>query len=217
MALLSRLKRRFGLFTDVVRFYYTRHVKGFEPPSRPLLDDATTKWLQNQLKITKLFLEFGSGGSTLLANGLGVRTISVESDAYYAAVVRSALQHPGTTEILTPKMGFTGQWGVPVFFKRRKGPRYVTAPFQRFHGEFPDLIFIDGRYRVACVLHSANQAARAGAKSKLLIDDYVARPAYHALEKYLGPPERIGRAAMFVLGDREIPDEIRHKHLTDVR
>lgn len=215
MGLSARMKKRVSLIPDAARFYYARHVKCFDPPSRPLLDDPTAEWLERQLRITKLFLEFGSGGSTVLANRHGIRTISVESDPYYAAVVRRALKHPECTEILTPRMGLIRQWGFPVFFKARKARRYVTAPFQRLEGEFPDLIFVDGRYRVACALQSANEAAHVGATSRLLIDDYFTRPVYHVLETYLPSPERIGRAAVFVLDRREIPEDIIYNYSAD--
>ena len=41
---------------------------------------------------------------------------------------------------------------------KAKGTRYINAPFNAIATEFPDLIFVDGRYRVACALESANRA-----------------------------------------------------------
>jgi hypothetical protein len=215
MTRLARMRRRIALIRDVAGFYYARHVKSFDPPSKPLLDGPTAEWLERQLKGTRLFLEFGSGGSTVLADRHGIRTISVESDPYYAAAVLKALQHPEKTQILTPRMGLTWQWGMPVFFKAKKGRRYVTAAFKKLDGEFPDLIFVDGRYRVACALQSASEAAHVGATSRLLIDDYFTRPAYHVLERYLPTPERIGRAAVFMLGRCEIPEDVISSYSAD--
>ena len=196
------------MLPGLASFYYARHIRGFDPPDEPHLDDLTAEWLQRQLRTTRLFLEFGSGGSTLLANRLGVRTVSVESDPYYSAAVRRALPHPEITTILTPKMGLTREWGMPVFGKARKAERYVNAPFQHLAGSFPDFILVDGRYRVACALQSAREAVRAGSTSTLLFDDYATRPAYHIVETYLGLPERIGRAAVFLLGRRNVASEI---------
>lgn len=201
-------------FTQVLR---ARYVTGLEPPNRPLLDPDTLAWMDTQLRRTSYYLEFGCGGTTLLANSLGIRTLSVESDAHYAEVVRRSLPHPERTEVLAPDMGVTGPWGMPVFFATRKGGRYVRPAFQRIRGEFPDLIFVDGRYRVACVLESANQAERFGARSTLLLDDYVPRAHYRVLEKYLGPPEIVGRAAIFRTGNSAITDEIVCEHLADPR
>lgn len=209
----SRLRR----LRSLARFLYVQRIKGFDPPGRPVLDGASADWLADRLKATKLYLEFGSGGSTLLANRLGVPSITVESDRYYAAAVRRVLPSPEKALILTPPMGITGEWGMPVFGKERKGPRYVRAPFDALKDGFPDLIFVDGRYRVACVLESARQAALANCRSTVLIDDYERRPHYHVLEEHLGKPERVGRGAIFSVGDRVVPDELVRTYLTDPR
>ncbi len=214
---VSGLGRRLRLLIELPQFFYTQRVKGFEAPTQPHLDDETLAWLTDQLRTSRSFVEFGCGGSTLLANQLAVPTISVESDRFYAVAVRSALPKPELTQILTPRMGITRQWGMPVFFRSRKGTRYVTAPFDRLGATFPDLIFVDGRYRVACALASAAQARRMGATAKLLIDDYAGRPDYHVVENYLGPPDRIGRAAMFMIGTQEIAEQAIFRHSTDAR
>jgi hypothetical protein len=201
----------------LVHFLYVQRIEGFEPPGRPVLDAASVDWLADRLKVTKLYLEFGSGGSTLLANRLGVPSVTVESDRFYAAAVRSAPPFPEKALILTPPMGITGEWGMPVFGKERKGPRYVRAPFNGLEDGFPDFIFVDGRYRVACVLESARQAARANSKATVLMDDYERRPHYHVLEDHLGEPERVGRGAIFSVGGRPIPDELVRNYLMDPR
>jgi len=209
----SRLRR----LRSLARFLYVQRIKGFDPPERPVLDAASVDWLAERLKATKLYLEFGSGGSTLLANRLGVPSVTVESDRYYAAAVRKVLPSPEKALILTPPMGITGEWGMPVFGKGRKGPRYVRAPFDEFQDGFPDLIFVDGRYRVACVLESARQAARAHRTATVLMDDYERRPHYHVLEEHLGRPERVGRGAIFSVGDRSIADDVVRTYLRDPR
>jgi hypothetical protein len=203
---------------SVLRFLYVQRIKGFEPPPRrPWVDDATAEWLTCQLENTKLFVEFGSGGSTVLANDLEVPTISVESDRFYAAAVRRALKSPHICQILTPRMGITGEWGMPFFFRSAKGFRYASAPFRHLGGRFPDLILIDGRYRVACALESARQAAEACVTATLLLDDYSERPHYHELENYLGIPERIGAAAKFIIGRAAIQTQEVRRHSRDAR
>ncbi len=192
---------------DTLRFFYIQRVRGFESPTEPHLDPETAEWLQRRLRGTKLFLEFGSGGSTVLANRLGVRTITVESDPFYGAAVRKALTNPGLTTMVFPKVGLTKEWGMPVFFKKRKGLRYASAPFDRLDSLFPDFVMVDGRYRIACVLETARQAHLAGSIAQLMLDDYEGRPRYHVLEGYLGIPERIGRAAVFTIGKVPVPED----------
>lgn len=205
----------FQKLSALARFFYVQRIRGFDPPEQPLLDEDTGAWLADRLKSTKLYLEFGSGGSTVLANRLGIPSITVESDRFYAAAVRRALPSPQQAKILTPQMGITGPWGMPIFSRERKGPHYVGAPFGLLGDRFPDLIFVDGRYRIACVLESARQAAAAKATATVLLDDYVGRPAYHVLERHLGKPAPIGRAAAFVIGQSPVSRDELRPHLSD--
>jgi hypothetical protein len=92
-----------------LRFFHVRRVRGFDPPTQPNLDEETAEWLERQLRKTQLYLEFGSGGSTLLANNLSVPLISVESDRFYARAVRRGLAHPEIARIRVPRMGITAE------------------------------------------------------------------------------------------------------------
>jgi hypothetical protein len=217
MMLMSKFKAGLRRGRELACFYYTQRVKGFDPPDRPQLDPETGRWLEDRLGNTELFLEFGSGGSTVLANELGIPTISVESDRFYAEAVRKALRRSALAQIIVPRMGLTSQWGMPVLGKSRKGRRYVEAPFGRLGEQFPDFVMVDGRYRVACALTSARQANLARGRAQLMMDDYRDRPFYHAVEDYLGAPTRIGRAAVFEIGEREISQAVINRFVTDAR
>jgi hypothetical protein len=217
MAGLSFFTARLKSVIPALRFLYLHHVRGLDPPTAPHLDDEAAAWLEQQLPKTRLFLEYGSGGSTVLANRLGVPTISVESDRFYAETVQSVLPKPESTRMLVPPMGLTEEWGMPAFFKRKKGRRYVMAPFELLNDRFPDLVMIDGRYRVAAALESARRAARMGSSARLMLDDYAGRPHYHVLETYLGEPERIGRAALFVIGRTPVAKKDVEEFVTDPR
>jgi hypothetical protein len=217
MGIVSGLSARVQRGRDFLRFLYTQRVKGFSAPGRPHLDPETSDWFEQQLRITGLYLEFGSGGSTVLANKLSVQSVSVESDRFYADAVKSALQRADLAEIIVPRMGFTSEWGMPVFGRRKKGGRYVGAPFGQFEEQFPDFVLVDGRYRVACSLEVARQANIARAECQLMVDDYGGRPFYHVLEKYLGTPRRTGRAAVFRVGQNVISEASVRRFLSDPR
>ena len=211
------LKRRIDLIKEFVQLLHTKYVTGFNAPGRPLLDPETLDWLTGRIEADELLSGIRMWRHNRSCQRPRSATVSVESDAAYAAVVRGALRHPELTKIVTPHMGITGPWGMPIFFASRKGPRYINAPFSGICTQFPDLIFVDGRYRVACTLESASRAARAGFTSKLLFDDYQPRDQYRVVEKYLGAPERIGRAALFLVGAHEIPREVICEHAADPR
>ena len=82
-------------------------------------------------------------------------------------------------------IGRTGQWGRPIDRNRQHlWPNYALCPYaQDFR---PDVILIDGRFRVACALVAALQTSA----PNLWIHDYPDRPYYHVLERFLKVEER---------------------------
>ena len=198
-----KLKR----YRELLEFYYIQRVKGFDVPDAPVLELETAEFFRCMLRRAKLYVEFGSGGSTILADRLGIRTISVEGDRYFAAAVRRRLTGSSVT-LLTPNIGITAPWGYPLLRRpteprKRRWRRYVEAPFM---GDAPDLILVDGRFRVACTLEAARRAHQAQSPATLIFEDYASRPQYKMVEKHLGVPQMIGRAAVFKIGDQKVPD-----------
>ncbi|QNN67126.1 hypothetical protein H9L13_10915 [Sphingomonas lutea] len=182
---------------DLARFLYVQRVRGFDPPTDPHFDEDTQQFFKEALAKASLYLEYGSGGSTILADRLGVRTISVEGDRFYAKAVRSALRLNSSVRIIAPHMGITGEWSMPLFRAAQKGRRYVEAPFSCLNSACADLVLVDGRYRIACTLAAAKKASETGTVATIIVDDYRDRPQYSVLEKYLGVPKCVGRSAVF--------------------
>ena len=199
-----RLKRMLNLAS----FFYVQRIRGFPSPSEPWLDAKSLAWLEDRLSSAELYLEFGSGGSTKLAAEMGVDTISVECDRFFARSVRKSLPKPHKTKIIDVDIGLTGPWGVPLPGTPNpqrliRWRRYIEAPFAIL-GSFPSVILVDGRFRRACALRCAVAAQEAQAHSELLFDDYFmeGRECYRQLEDQLGKPTRIGDAAHFTLSPR---------------
>ncbi len=197
-----------GTFLRTARFLYLQRVKGFTAPEAPHFDPASLPLFTSLLQDARRYLEFGAGGSTLAAASLGVSTLSVESDRFYARVLRRRLPSKAPAEIIDADIGLTGNWGTPVFRTPTPGRvarwrRYVDLPFERLKrlgGPFPSLILIDGRFRRACALESARQSALANQPTTLFFDDYDGREHYHDIERHLGRPQMVGRAAIFSIG-----------------
>lgn len=189
------------------RFFINQRLIGFSSPDRPHMDEASEARFERELGNSRAYLEFGTGGSTVSADRLRKPTRSVDCDPYYVAAVRKALRPDTIVDIITVDIGITREWGKPLFRQRtparlRRWSRYAEAPFERaWPNGFPDFVLVDGRFRVACALESARQARLAGAATTIMVDDYEDRPAYRAIEAYLGAPERVGRSAMFFVTD----------------
>ncbi|MBF9058016.1 hypothetical protein HKCCSP123_02355 [Rhodobacterales bacterium HKCCSP123] len=148
-------------------------------------------------------LEYGSGGSTVLASEMPGKTVySVESDRDWARRLERFLDmSPHTSsrpEILHVDVGPTGAWGRPLESREfRKFPSYAFGFWCRTDRDEPDTVLIDGRFRVACFLATALMLVR---PATVLWDDYVDRPRYHWIERVAKPVDTVGRMARFHLG-----------------
>ena len=199
-----------GLF----KFLYSQRLRAPQPPSDVGLDlDAKVEFLK-RLRGASGYLEFGSGGSTLAAANLGVKTLSVEGDPIYARIVRQCVEQAGDIEVLHVDIGLTREWSRPAVTLRTRGRlarwrRYCEEPFERLEelGWFPDFAFIDGRFRRACILETARRAAAADRHATIMVDDYFlpGREHYCSVERWLGRPRRRGRAAIFEVDRTALP------------
>lgn len=174
-----------------------------------------------------VYLEFGSGASTLVASSLGPTVVSVESDpAFLSAVQRSiSAQHTSVASdvnLIHGDIGRTGPWGKPIFPSFPRPGRwlnYPLAPWAYLGSEFSaDVVLVDGRFRVACALAVA--LYQDGDDWLLLVDDYVARPEYRILESYMSLVKRFGRMAEFRprrTVDRLVLERALRAHISDWR
>lgn len=171
-------------------------------PDQPHFDDALLAVFGTLQRNARCYVEYGCGGSTMVAARLNLPTTSVEGDAVYAAAVRGRLPPNSSVRMVPVDIGLVGAWSIPTLRRPtrsrvRRWSAYPRAPFAR--GEIPrfDLALVDGRFRRACALELARQSALAASDCTIIIDDYVGRPSYAAVEAWLGEPELVGRAALF--------------------
>jgi hypothetical protein len=201
---------------ELANFYFVQRWNGFPRPTEPALDLETTQAFIDCLKSSKAYLEFGSGGTTLVADALNIRTLSVESDRFYARVVRRALSPRTTVHVIDVYIGLTVEWSRPLFktptsTRLRRWCRYWESPFEHLQtqGWFPDFVLVDGRFRRACTLQTARAALLSDRQVTILVDDYFLddRKDYRQLENWLGVPDRVGLAAIFAVnaGSCELP------------
>ncbi|MEO8175983.1 MAG: hypothetical protein ABI626_04920 [Sphingomicrobium sp.] len=200
--MFTRYRRKFGRARDLARFIYHRRLNGVPPPTdAPWFDREGVEAFKDELAKASSYLEYGSGGSPVLADRAGIPVVIVEADPYFAQAVRSRISGR-KVDLLNPNMGLIGFYGTPLLRRRAKSRRYIEAPYPR--APFPDFILIDGRYRVACALSAAKHANEAGRRAMLMFDDYARRRYYHQVEEHLGQPQLRGRAAFFTVGTREV-------------
>lgn len=198
---------RLARLSSLGKFLFKQRFQGFDVDDEPMLDLEANAWFVARLEEAQSYLEFGAGGTTRLAARLGIPTISVESDTYFARAVREGFAQGHKVQLVDAGIGLTTQWGIPVPgtpspHRVRRWRNYIDRPFDllaQSQLQFPDLILVDGRFRRACAVRCALEANRSENTVDLLFDDYFGdgRSHYHRVEDQLGVPDRIGRAALF--------------------
>jgi hypothetical protein len=170
------------------------------------LPEAEAEALGTALKGAEVVLEYGAGGTTLMAAEMGKSVFTVESDRGWLAKLEAwTAAHPVRGRIVTHAVdiGRTGKWGRPIGTAAfRRWPAYAVSVWDRADFIAPDLVLIDGRFRVACLLTAAFRTAR---PVVALVDDYADRPAYHGIEELLRPAAMHGRMAEFRLKPMAVP------------
>lgn len=147
----------------------------------------------------RIILEYGSGGSTILASEQpGKLVFSVESD--HAWAIR--LQHeidlrnlPSPALVYHVDIGPTGNWGRPL--GSEAWTRFYQYPLAIWDEPFfrqPDVVLVDGRFRAACLMAILLRTQK---PVTVLFDDYAERPAYHSVGAFLKPTKIVGRMAVF--------------------
>jgi hypothetical protein len=154
-----------------------------------------------------VILEYGSGGSTVLAARSGCRVISVESDKAWAQRLAAHLAPiSDRAQVHHADIGPTGPWGAPrndLHFRRFHS--YALSVWDRPDFVEPDLVLIDGRFRAACLVAVLLRATR---PTTVLFDDYARRRYYHGVERLARKEEMIGRMARFTVTPGPIPPDM---------
>jgi hypothetical protein len=139
------------------------------------------------LRCANKVMEYGCGGSTILAASLGhCHVFSVESDPAWLSKVKAEPVIDDATAIGRVSLNYvnigpTGAYGVPLDEDcRHLWPRYAELPWTN-RSDY-DLIFVDGRFRVACVLQAV---LRAPGETLIAVHDFWDRPHYHVVLPFL--------------------------------
>lgn len=199
------------------KYFLRRSFSRMRVPDRPWFDQQGTQLFEELLQQSRLYMEYGSGGSTVLAAHLGKNFISVESDIGFSRAVTDRIGASkgaipkGTGDIVAVNIGITGAWGAPLFTRPKSDrlelwKRYVSAPWLRLPpGLAPDLVLIDGRFRIACALFSLMQL-HGSRDTTILFDDYGDRRNYHVIERFARLERMAGRMGVFRARD-DVPIE----------
>ncbi|WP_121061169.1 hypothetical protein [Chachezhania antarctica] len=175
-------------------------------------------WVCAHYAEADVILEYGSGGSTVYGSEMEGKTIySVESDADWATNLQHYLDRSPETRshplLQHVDVGKVGRWGRPVDNTGwRQYHKYPVSIWDRENFVQPELVLVDGLFRVACVLTTM---VKTKATVELLFDDFMnpredlktVRPRWQALLDFIEPVEIKGRMAKFIIEPQSLPPE----------
>ena len=178
-----------------------------ESPFKLTMPAAESDLLRATYKGAGVILEYGTGGSTLVAAQSATTAVfGVESDhAWFLNMEKWFTDNPPKIPVHLHygNIGPTGKWGVPkAKANAPRWPGYALAVWDRADFAHPDVVLVDGRFRLACMLTTLFRITR---PVRLLCDDYLSRAAYHPFELLVGRPEMTGRMAAFTLTPQSLP------------
>lgn len=172
---------------------------------KPWMDDLGFEGFQQYLAKSRCYLEYGCGGSTIYAccvANVDV-VISVDSDnSWIRNVIDSLIKPIGVLLIQHCDIGEVGEWGVPKSNERINDFwNYMALPWRiaKANNKHPDLVLIDGRFRVASFLFSLI-SARVG--TVIMFDDYMDRSEYFVCEEFCRLQCAHGRLGIFIVSDK---------------
>lgn len=189
----------------LIPFFWTQRITGYDVPDMPHFDEEGADVFYRALDRSNFYLEYGSGGSTVLAARREKKFISVDSDKYYLSAVREKIGVLSPQQMLIHSdVGLNGPWGIPIFkaeteARIRRWGEYPETPWHAIFANnlgMPDLILIDGRFRVACAL-TCLKYLKDSPDTIMLVDDYKNRPNFQVIEQFANLNGIAGRMAIF--------------------
>ncbi|CAN1525222.1 hypothetical protein MCEORH2_01250 [Methylophilaceae bacterium] len=191
---------------NAVKFFYVQRVIGFDVPTEPHFDEDSIKLFNDKLKSCNHYLEWGTGGSTFAAAKLGKKFIAIDSDRFFLKAVKTKIINNGYAlkndqVFYFADIGLTKEWGQPLFqrqskSRQRRWAMYSDIPVTKINSFSPDLVLIDGRFRVACALKALRYLHLKDGFT-ILVDDYVDRSEYKEIERFANLVQLEGRMAVF--------------------
>ena len=157
-------------------------------------DDALFKKLVKDIKV---YGEYGCGKSTnWVLKNTSSKIVSVDTSSEYIEFVKkNNKKNAERLKIVYIDLGPIKDWGWPINYNKSFNfDRYTDLIWQQ--NEKPELVLIDGRFRVCCFLTSLKYADEG---TKIIFDDYITRPYYHFIEKYVDRIESFGEQCLFIV------------------
>jgi len=174
-------------------------ILSYRRKSADFLFDGDDLLFKKLITTSKTYGEYGVGKSTRwVLNNSQASILAVDSSQAWIDVVRTGNETAKRLDIQWIDLGTLGWAGRPGSYEKRdQFWTYIESIWNR--DQRPDLVLVDGRFRVACFLYSLAMGAPG---THLLFDDYTDRPEYHLVEEFIKPVQTCGRQALFTIPEQ---------------
>ncbi len=154
------------------------------------------------IKNCNVYGEYGCGQSTVwMARNTKCKILAVDSSDIWVNRVQKRidkLKDPERIKLIYANCGTISHFGYPKDYSARFSYKNYLNSIWDYEIK-PDLVLIDGRFRVASFLTSL---LRSIPGTKILFDDYTKRTQYHLVEEFLTPKIKTSRQALFIRPDK---------------
>lgn len=176
-------------------------------------DEETGNFLKNKIRNSHTYLEFGSGNTTIFAADNNKQYFSIESDRnFYYYIKKKNLKN-----VYFHGLGPVEFYSYPLFnnlffknFYKKRSKIYSSEIFKKFDNDliFPDLILVDGRYRVLCMLNIFIFLKKNNlTQTCVILDDFKHREYYKILNNFFSI-KLIGRLGICYFNNQAPTSEI---------
>lgn len=150
----------------------------------PLLSINDKLMFYKYLDNSKVYLEYGSGGSTYQASIRNIHIYSIESDKNWHDKLKKNIDNNKINYIHIEMDTQPHNWGYPgpnsTKLQQIKYSDYIRK-LSKEERENIDLVFIDGRFRVSCCLKCFDVIKN---DCVIAFDDFLNRQHYHIVLDY---------------------------------
>ena len=171
------------------------------------LFDGDSQLFVDSIINAKVYGEYGCGESTIyVVNNYNCEVMSVDSSKEWKNNVLKKCKDKSKLKLHYSDIGTIGAWGYPINYNKSENFSDYTDWLWQQDAQ-PDVVLIDGRFRVCCFLTSLLNAKPG---TKIIFDDYQ-REEYHFVERFIQPVNVNKRQALFIIKEMTKPniDEIK--------
>lgn len=202
--LLNKLRKRLRLSKQINNFLINTFPFTFFVPH---MSDREFSLFEKYTRKGNHVLEYGAGGSTFYFIKRYKKITTIENNEPYYQYMKTlgTVKRNKRLNLQYIDTGKSLSWGRPADTEKKENwPLYYRKAWTDLHLPLPDVIFIDGRFRVMCALEAINYI---NSDTVVIIHDFSSREYYFDLLNYFELVDQMD--ALAILRKKPIIDLIR--------